>query len=52
MKEMEAIPAYKDVIKQITVDGSHVIHYSHHDWSGTWCDICIEQTLMKAAKSE
>ncbi|KAI4827575.1 hypothetical protein KUCAC02_030963 [Chaenocephalus aceratus] len=23
-----------------------------HDWSGTWCDICIEQTLMKSAKSE
>jgi len=20
--------------------------------SGTWCDICIEQTLMKAAKSQ
>ena len=21
-------------------------------WSGAWCDICVEQTLMKAAKSE
>ena len=26
--------------------------YSCHEWSGTWCDICIDQRLMKVAKSE
>ncbi len=52
MKQLEALPAYKETFKSFTANGNHVVRYSSHDWSGTWCDICIEQTLMKAAKSE
>lgn len=43
------MPEYKEVFEKY---GSHVVRYSGHEWSGTWCDICIEQKLMKAAKSE
>ena len=32
--------------------GNHVVRYSCHDWSGTWCDICIEQRLMREAKTK
>ena len=32
--------------------GSHVVRYSSYEWSGVWSDLSIEQTLMKAAKSE
>jgi len=52
MKELETLPAYKDSFKSFTTHGNHVVHSSSHEWSGTWCDICTEQTLMKAAKSE
>jgi len=31
---------------------THAVHYSCYEWSGTWCDTCIEQKLMKVAKSE
>ena len=51
MKELETLPAYKDTLEHFLAHGNHVC-YSSHEWSGTWCDICIEQTLMKAAKSE
>ena len=52
MKEFETDPTYTNAIKNITEDGNHVVRYSDHEWSGTWCDMCIEQKLMKAAKSE
>ncbi|KAK0144248.1 Polyserase-2 [Merluccius polli] len=52
MKQLETLPAYKEIFKSFNAHGNHVVRYSSHDWSGTWCDICIEQTLMKAAKSE
>ena len=52
MKELETLPAYKDTLQRLTAHGNHVVRYSSHEWSGTWCDICIEQTLMKAAKSQ
>jgi len=52
MKELETWPVYKDTLERFTAHGNHVVRYSNHEWSGTWCDICIEQTLMKAAKSE
>ena len=52
MKELETLPAYKDTLEHFLAYGNHVVCYSSHEWSGTWCDICIEQTLMKAAKSE
>lgn len=52
MKELEKMPTYKDTIEHFTAHGNHVVRYSSHEWSGTWCDICIEQTLMKAAKSQ
>ena len=50
MKELETLPAYKDTLERLTAHGNHVVRYSSHEWSGTWCDICIEQTLMKAAR--
>ena len=52
MKELETLPAYKDTLQRLTAHGNHVVRYSSHELSGTWCDICIEQTLMKAAKSQ
>ena len=52
MKELENLPAYKDTLNRFLAHGNHVVRYSSHEWSGTWCDICIEQKLMKAAKSE
>ena len=52
MKELETLPAYKDTLQCLTAHGNHVVCYSSHEWSGTWCDICIEQTLMKAVKSQ
>jgi hypothetical protein len=52
MKELEALPTYKETLDSLTAHGNHVVRYSSHEWSGIWCDMCIEQTLMKAAKSE
>lgn len=52
MKEVENLPAYKSTLEHFTAHGNHVVRYSSHEWSGTWTDICIEQTLMKAAKSQ
>ncbi|XP_014680947.1 PREDICTED: uncharacterized protein LOC106820867 [Priapulus caudatus] len=52
IKQLETSPGYKETLESFTAHGNHVVHYSCHDWSGTWCDICIEQRLMKAAKSE
>jgi len=52
MKELETLPAYKDTLKSFSTHGNHVVHYSSHEWSSTWCDICIEQTLMKTGRSE
>ncbi|KAI4830959.1 hypothetical protein KUCAC02_002560 [Chaenocephalus aceratus] len=52
MKQLETLPAYKEKFESFTAHGNHVVRYSSHDWSGIWCDICIEQTLMKSAKSE
>jgi len=52
IKELETLPAYKDILERFTTHGNHAVRYSNDEWSGTWCDICIEQTLMKAAKSE
>lgn len=52
MKQLETLPGYKEIFERFTAHGNHVVRYSCHDWSGTWCDICIEQRLMKAAKSE
>ena len=52
MKQLETSPGYKEIFERFTAHGNHVVRYSCHDWFGTWCDICIEQRLMKAAKSE
>ncbi|KAJ8385110.1 hypothetical protein AAFF_G00192510 [Aldrovandia affinis] len=52
MKQLETSPGYKETFESFTAHGNHVVRYSCHDWSGTWCDICIEQTLTKASKSE
>jgi len=52
MKHLEAEPVYKEIFKGFTDHGNHVVLYYCHDWSGTWCDICIEQTLMKEVMSE
>ena len=52
MKELETSSAYKDTLQRLTAHGNHVVRYSSHEWSGTWCYICTEQTLMKAAKSQ
>ena len=52
IKGLETVPAYRETLEHFTAHGNHIMRYSSHDWSGTWCDICIEQTLMKAAKSE
>ena len=52
MKELKTLPAYKDTLEYFHDHGNHVECYSSHEWSGTLCDICTEQTLMKAAKSE
>ena len=52
MKEFETLSNYKETLESFTAHGNHVVRYSSHEWSGTWCDMCIEQTLMKAAKSE
>jgi len=52
MKQLETEPIYKEIFKSFTAHRNHIVRYSCHDWSGTWCDICIEQTQMKAAKSE
>ena len=49
MKQLESSPAYKEIFENFTAHGNNVVYYSCHDWSG---DICIEQRLMKAAKSE
>jgi len=51
MKQLKFLPKYKR-FENFTAYGHHVVHYSCHDWSGTWCDICIEQRLIKATKSE
>ena len=47
-KQLDNLPSYKDA----TTHGNHVVRYSCYEWSGTWCDSCIEQTLIKSAKSE
>ena len=52
MKEFETLLAYQDTLASFTTHGNQVVRYSSHKWSGTLRDICIEQTLMKAAKSE
>ena len=52
MKQFETSPVYKEIFENFIAHGNHVVRYSSHDWSGTWCDMCIEQRLMKAAKSE
>lgn len=52
MKQLKTLTEYKKTFENFTAHGNHVVRYSCHDWSGTWCDICIEQKLMKAAKSE
>ena len=39
------------VIDSFKSSGSHVVRYSSHEWSGIWSDLCIEQTLMRTAKS-
>ena len=52
MKLLETLPGYREIFERFTAHRNYVVRYSCHDWSGTWCDICIERRLMKAAKSE
>jgi len=52
IKRLESLPEYKEIFEHFNAYGNHVVRYSCHEWSSTWCDICIEQRLMKAAKSE
>lgn len=40
------------VIKSFRSNGSHVMHYSSHEWARIWSDVWIEQTLMKIAESD
>uniref|UniRef100_UPI00358F51C3 uncharacterized protein n=1 Tax=Myxine glutinosa TaxID=7769 RepID=UPI00358F51C3 len=39
MKQLETSPRYKETFESFTAHGNHVVRYSCHDWSGTWCDI-------------
>ena len=41
----------KAIINSFQQSGSHVVRYSSHEWSGIWSDLCIEQILMRTAKS-
>jgi len=52
MRQLPSLSDYKEIFESFNSCGNHVVRYSCHDWSGAWFDICIEQTLMKAAKSE
>ena len=45
-------PGESAIIKTFKESGSDVVRYSSYEWSGLWSDLSIEQTLMKAAKSE
>ena len=51
MKKYETF-SYNNIFKALPANGNYVVRYSSHEWSGTWYDICIEQTLMKAAGHE
>lgn len=33
-------------------EGRHTARRSEHKWSGIWTDLCIEQTLMRAVKTQ
>lgn len=48
MKELETVAAFQDTLASFTAHGNQVVHYSSHEWSGTWCDMCIEQAAQKA----
>jgi hypothetical protein len=54
MKDLETVPAYQDTFGNFTAHENQIVRYSRHDYSSTWCDIGIEQTVIPvdAAKSE
>ena len=54
IKELEILSAYKVTleIRTFTCQCEECCLLLQPWMSGTWCDICTEQTLMKAAKSE
>ncbi|KAI4815841.1 hypothetical protein KUCAC02_005968 [Chaenocephalus aceratus] len=39
MKQLETLPAYKETFESFTAHGNHLVSYSSHDCSGTWCDM-------------
>ena len=42
---------YKKTFDMFLSEGYHTVRYNSDEWSGTWSDISIEQTVMKSAKS-
>ena len=50
--QLETSPEYKETLDSFTAHGNYVVCYACHERSSTWCDFCIEQRLMKVAKSE
>ena len=49
IKQLKTSPDYKETSEGFSSNGNHVVHYSCHECSGTWCDSCIEQKLVKEA---
>ena len=40
------------IIEDFKLNGSHVVRYSSHEWTGIWSDLSIGQTLMRYSKSD
>lgn len=47
----EHMKKYKNTFDVFLSEGYHTVRYNSDEWSGTWSDIAIEQTVMKSAKS-
>ena len=42
----------KCTILGLFIEGRHTARRSEHKWSGIWTDLCIDQTLMRAVKTQ
>ena len=42
---------YPDLVKKFFDEGFHTIRYASRNWSGTWSDMAIEESVMRDAKS-
>ena len=52
IKQLKSSPEYKESFESFTAHEEHFAYYSCHELSGTQCDICTEQKLIKPARSE